>query len=215
MIAHLYNLKFNQTFEIIVVDGDPAGSTINSISIVDVKKMTAPQGRGVQMNTGAGAAKGDILLFLHADCRLKSDSINKICSAFKQKNVAAGAFSLQILSPKKTFRIIEKGVSFRSRLTKIPYGDQAIFMKKQLFFRQGGFKEIPLMEDVEFMRRIKKTGGKITILPAKVQTSARRWEKEGALYCTLKNYTLILLYLLGVSPDRLAKFYNSNPPSSL
>jgi rSAM/selenodomain-associated transferase 2 len=212
MIAHLYNLHLKHTFEIIVVDGDPRGGTINSISLAEVKKIIAPKGRGVQLNRGAGAAKGDILIFLHADSRLNSDALNKIYSAFKQKNTAAGAFSLQIRSPKRVFRIIEMGVSLRGRLTKFPYGDQAIFMKKQLFFRLGGLKDIPLMEDVELIRRIKKTGGKIAILPTKVQTSARRWEKEGVLYCTLRNYALILLYLLGVSPDRLAKFYNSNRP---
>ena len=213
-IMHLDSLNRNAIAEIIVVDGNPLGSTINGISKGSVKKITAPSGRGVQMNTGAISAQGDHLLFLHADVRLPIDAFEKIAATLVQKHVAAGAFSLGISSPRKAFRIIERGVAFRGRLTQIPYGDQAIFMNKKLFFQLGGFKEILLLEDVELMRRIKKKGGKIIILPAKVQASARRWEKEGILYCTLRNHTLILLYLLGVSPARLAKLYRSGAPPS-
>jgi hypothetical protein len=105
------------------------------------------------------------------------------------------------------FRIIEKAVNFRSRITRIPYGDQAIFIEKEFFHQVGRYKEIPLMEDVELMRRIKKAGGKIAIIPRQVQTSPRRWEKEGIIRCTLRNWTLITLYFLGVSPKKLARLY--------
>jgi hypothetical protein len=99
--------------------------------------------------------------------------------------------------------------SFRSRLSRIPFGDQALFIRKEYFNRIGGYKEIPLMEDVELMRRIKRTGDKIWIIPERVMTSARRWEREGVIYCTFRNWTLQILYLLGVSPDKLARFYKS------
>ncbi len=89
----------------------------------------------------------------------------------------------------------------------MPYGDQAIFMRKQYFDQIGGFKDIPLMEDVDLMRRIKKDGRKIHILPDKVTTSARRWQRDGALYTTVRNQILVALFRLGVSPDRLAKYY--------
>jgi rSAM/selenodomain-associated transferase 2 len=207
LLKHLYKLHFNSTFEIIIVDGDGNGSTINSIMVPDVKKVISTRGRGAQMNRGASVARGEIFLFLHADSILAENALDQILATCKRKDVVAGAFSLGIDSRKKTYRLIEAGVSLRSHFTKIPYGDQAIFLKKEIFFQLGGFKVIPLMEDVEFMQRVKKTEGTVSILPAKVWTSARRWEKEGAVVCTLRNWTLITLYLLGVSPERLAKFY--------
>lgn len=212
-IAHLAHLKRRETAEIIVVDGDPLGTTINRILNPGVTKITAPAGRAVQMNAGARAARGDRLLFLHADVRLPMDAFEKIEAALGRRHAAAGAFALGISSRRKAFRIIEWGVAIRSRLTRIPYGDQAIFTSRELFFQLGGFKEIWLLEDVELMRRIKKKVGRITILPAKVAASPRRWEKEGLLYCTLRNLALILLYLLGVSPERLARFYRTRRSS--
>lgn len=207
LLKHLYKLHFNSTFEIIIVDGDRNGNTINSIMGPDVKKVISTRGRGAQMNRGASVARGDIFLFLHADSILAENALDQILATCKRENVIVGAFSLGIDSGKIIYRLIEAAVSLRSRFTKIPYGDQAIFLKKEIFFQLGGFKDIPLMEDVEFMQRVKKTEGIISILPAKVRTSARRWEKEGAVVCTLRNWMLITLYLLGVSPERLAKFY--------
>ena len=212
-IAHLARLNRHSLAEIIVVDGDPLGTTLKSIFKPGANKITAPAGRAVQMNAGARSARGDHLLFLHADVRLPVDAFEEIQATLGRKHIEAGAFSLGISSPRKAFRIIEWGVALRGRLTRIPYGDQAIFIRKKLFFQLGGFKETLLLEDVELMRRIKKKGGKIAILPAKVQASPRRWEKEGLLYCTLRNYAVILFYLLGVSPKRLAKFYSTHRPA--
>jgi hypothetical protein len=98
-------------------------------------------------------------------------------------------------------------VYIRTRITGIPYGDQAIFIKKDFFAGMNGYQEIPIMEDVELMRRIKKSGYKICIIPQRVSTSPRRWEKEGIIYCTLRNWALISLYLSGFKPEKLAKFY--------
>lgn len=208
-LKHLSGLHAGSEFETIVADGDPGGSTIRHISGSKIKSVITPRNRAIQMNRGALAADGKILLFLHADTRLAPDAPAKIIAAMKGENVAGGAFSLGIDSARPVFRLIEKATSFRSRLTKIPYGDQAVFLSRKLFFRLGGFREIPLMEDVDLMRRIKKTGGKIVILPDKALTSARRWEKEGVLYCSARNRMLSTLYLLGVSPDRLVKYYRS------
>ncbi len=207
IIAHLYTLSFSGQFEVIVVDGDPTGNTINVITFGDVKKRTASKGRGFQMNAGAAAARGRILLFLHADTRLGSEALEMILLAMERKGVVGGAFELGIESKKRAFRIIERAVRIRSRITKIPYGDQAIFLERNFFLKIGGFKEIPIMEDVELMGRVKKTGKKIEIIPYQVQTSPRRWETEGLIFCTLRNWTLITLYSMGVSPYRLAKFY--------
>ena len=95
----------------------------------------------------------------------------------------------------------------RSRLTRLPYGDQALFFEREYFRAMDGFREIPIMEDVDLMRRIKKTAGRICILPEKVSTSPRRWKEEGVVYCTLRNWVLVTLFFLGVSPEKLASFY--------
>ncbi|MBW2540096.1 MAG: TIGR04283 family arsenosugar biosynthesis glycosyltransferase [Deltaproteobacteria bacterium] len=206
-LDHLYHLNFSGNFEVIVIDGSPDRNTINTIAHVDVKKDIASKGRGAQMNKGFAVAEGNILLFLHADTILSHDALDLILMAMRPKDIIGGAFKLGIKSNRMAFRIIEKAVNFRSRITRIPYGDQAIFIEKEFFHQVGRYKEIPLMEDVELMRRIKKAGGKIAIIPRQVQTSPRRWEKEGIIHCTLKNWTLITLYFLGISPKKLARFY--------
>jgi rSAM/selenodomain-associated transferase 2 len=208
-IDYIYSLDFDGDAEIIVADGSTGGKTINAINHPDVKKIIAKKGRGSQMNKGAAVASGDVLLFLHADTLLSHDALDQIIAASQSQDVVGGAFDLGIRSEKKIFRAIERGASIRSRLTRIPYGDQAIFIKRRFFNQIGGYKDIPIMEDVDLMRRIKASGKKIKIIPCNVQTTARRWEKEGILYCTLRNYTLIMLYYLGVSPDKLKKFYSS------
>ena len=206
-IARLRHLALDPPPEIIVSDGDPNKSTLRAIRHAGIKTVTAPKGRGSQMNAGARAASGDALVFLHADVRLPTGAYANIAAALKRPGVAAGAFSLGIDAPQKGFRLIEKAVSIRGRLTHIPYGDQAIFIHRKLFSQLGGFSDIPLMEDVDLMRRVKRNGGRIVILADRVQTSARRWQQEGIVYATFRNWALITLYLLGVSPGRLSRFY--------
>lgn len=207
LIEHLYGLPFGNDCEVIIIDGNQSQNTLKAISRGDVKKIASFKGRGAQMNAGAAVAQGKILLFLHADTLLPRPALGQILLALKQPDIAGGAFDLGIDSNRWGFRLIETVASYRSRITRIPYGDQAIFMKKTAFERLGGFEEIPIMEDVDLMRRVKKTGHKISIIPLKVLTSPRRWAKEGLLFSTLRNWTLIGLYLLGVSPQRLSKFY--------
>ena len=207
-IDHLNHRDWNGDLEIIVVDGNPEGNTVNTITRSNVQKIIGKKGRGSQMNRGAAVAGGDILLFLHADTRLSHDALNQIVAATKQPDVVGGAFDLGINSEKKAFRAIELIASTRSRLTRIPYGDQAIFFKKRFFDHIGGYRDIPIMEDVELMQRVKKAGKKIKFISRKVQTDSRRWEKEGIVYCTLRNWSLRALYLLGVSPEKLKKFYS-------
>jgi GT2 family glycosyltransferase len=126
------------------------------------------------------------------------------------KDVVGGAFDLGISSPKWIFRVIETISSFRSRITRIPYGDQAIFMKSGYFRKIGSFSIFPIMEDVDLMLRVGRSGGKIRIIPEKVRTSSRRWEKEGILFCTFRNWLLIMLFFCGVSPVQLAKYYGKD-----
>ena len=207
VIDHLQGLEGNEKTEIIVVDGDPEGGTLIAISHGDVNKIKSPRGRGRQMNEGARIAKGDILIFLHADTELPPDALELIATAMYDERCAAGAFDLGVKSERFIFRIIESVASLRSRITGIPFGDQAIFMRKDYFDKIGGYKDIPIMEDVEMMGRIKKLGDRITIIKQRVRTSPRRWEKEGIISCTLRNWVLQTLYLLRVSPERLSKLY--------
>jgi hypothetical protein len=136
--------------------------------------------------------------------------LNAIGQTLQSGDYVAGAFDLGIDSHRLAFRVIEKIACWRSRLTRIPYGDQAIFIRRDYFRSMGGFQDIPIMEDVDLMRRIKKKGGKIHILRDRVKTSARRWEKEGILYGTLRNWLLVSLFCAGVKPERLARFYAPN-----
>jgi len=208
-LSLLFHSGFHRRAEIIVVDGHPSGTTLREISDFDVIKLTAPAGRGLQMNTGARHASGDMLIFLHADTRMPAEALNEIAAVLSrsENDLVGGAFDLKIASDAKIFRLIEKIASLRSRITRIPYGDQTIFLRRRFFLGMGGFELIPLMEDLALMKRIKNLGEKIVFLDARVCTSARRWEEEGILYCILRNWALTLLYLMGVSPDKLSRFY--------
>ncbi|MBP1735436.1 MAG: glycosyltransferase, family [Deltaproteobacteria bacterium] len=210
IIDHLHSLEGDEIKEIIIVDGDPEGLTLKAISHDDVRQLKSSRGRWIQMNEGAKNAKGNMLLFLHADTELPLDAMRLIATAMKDKRYVAGAFDLGIKSERFVFRAIESAVSLRSRITRIPFGDQAIFVRKNYFDEIGGYKDIPIMEDVEIMERIKKRGDKIFIIPQKVHTSSRRWEQEGILRCTLRNWFLQILYLLRISPHRLSQFYRYN-----
>ncbi len=209
LMDHLESLEGNENCEIIVVDGSPDGGTIKAVARQGVRCIKSPPGRASQMNAGAAMAAGEILIFLHADTRLPRRALDLITQAMARQGLIGGAFDLQIDTERLTLKIIARIASFRSRLTGIPYGDQAIFIRRDDFKRMGGYPEIPLMEDVALMRRIKREGGRIHFIPEPVITSARRWEQEGILYTTLRNWLLLSAYTLGVAPDRLAKYYKA------
>jgi len=208
-IEHLYALEGTKPFEIILVDGHPEKSTLNRFHNDGVIGIEAPKGRGSQMNRGAAVARGDILLFMHADTFLPPKALDLIDRAFRQKNIVGGAFGLGIASDRWAFRLIETVVVLRTRLTRIPYGDQAIFLNSRFFHQIGGYRDIPIMEDVELMGRIKGLDQKIAIVPSRVLTSPRRWDEDGVLYCTIRNWILMSLFLTGVKPEKLARFYRS------
>jgi rSAM/selenodomain-associated transferase 2 len=159
------------------------------------------------MNTGATCASGDILVFLHADTILPTDALLLIRKTFKNEQIVGGAFTLQIQSSSLILRMAAAFSTIRSRITHAPYGDQAIFLRKSFFYAIGGYQDIPLMEDVEFMRRIKKKKGNIVVLPDPVVTSARRWAWEGLYYTILRDTIIIFLFWCGISAEKLAKFY--------
>ncbi len=211
LLEHVSHLKADRPFEVIVVDGDRRADTVSAIRHEAVVSLVSDAGRARQMNAGAAIARGGILIFLHADTELPTGALSRIGHALEDGTCVAGAFDLGIESDRFALKLIAKVASLRSRITRIPYGDQAIFVRKTYFNDIGGYKDIPLLEDAELMHRIKKRGDRICILSDPVNTSPRRWEREGALYCTLRNCAVAALYFMGISPHRLARFYKAHP----
>lgn len=209
ILQHVREVDADGPAEIIVVDGDPEGSSINAIRDEGVRTVAAVKGRARQMNSGAGLATGDILLFLHADTHLPPNAFGLIRAAMNDTGFVGGAFDLGFATPRRIFKITESYVFLRTRLTKIPFGDQAIFIRRDFFDEIGGYRDLPLMEDVDLMQRIRKRGGRICIIPEKVRTSPRRYEQEGIMFTTIRNAMLQLLYALGVPPERLVRWYKS------
>ncbi len=208
LVNHLSTIAGEVTCEVIVVDGDPEGSTLQYLP-PNIQGIIAPAGRGSQMNAGAKLTQAPTLLFLHADTRLPQTALSQIRRTMAQ--VSVGAFDLGIDSPKASLQWISRVSSLRSRLTRIPYGDQAIFIDRATFKQVGGFPNIPIMEDVALMQQLKQQRIPIRIVRDRVLVSPRRWEQEGILRCTLRNWLLLGLYTLGVSPHRLWRWYR--PPS--
>lgn len=207
ILDSIKSVSADTPYETIVVDGDSSGSTITRIADSSILKMTAPRGRALQMNAGAAIASGDILLFLHADTLLPPQAFPKIIAAVFDKHFIGGAFDLKLENRKWIFRAIGCAASLKHRLTRVPYGDQAIFILKSYFEKIGGYPAIPLMEDVELMKRVKQSGGRIKILRETVITSSRKWEADGIIYTVTRNWIIQALYLFGVPADKLEKYY--------
>lgn len=196
-----------QGHEIIVVDG---GSEDDSLAIAQSLAdlaFTGPKGRSAQMNEGAARAKGDILLFLHADTLLPENALELVRSGLNESNRAWGRFNVSLSGSHPMFRIIENLMNWRSCVTSIATGDQGIFVYKNDFDRIGGFAEIPLMEDIELSKRLKKISRPLCITQRLI-TSSRRWEKYGILRTVILMWRLRLAYFLGASPERLARIYS-------
>lgn len=206
----------SQNVEVIVVDGGSVDGTLELVKSLDIKVVSAPTGRAFQMNVGAKVATGEILLFLHADTILPPGFDTMIRAALRSPNQGSakapigGAFALQIDDSLNSLRLIEWGVSWRSRFLQMPYGDQAIFLKAETFHQIDGFPELPIMEDFALVRRL-RSRGHITLIPTPVITSARRWLKKGIIQTTLINQIIIFAYFLGVSPQRLVRWYRYQP----
>jgi rSAM/selenodomain-associated transferase 2 len=194
--------------ERIVVDGGSLDGTEEKAHACGAKVISSPPARSCQMNAGARAAEGAVLLFLHADTRLPPGFEHHVREVLDRPDTVAGAFRLGIEGPFPGLRAIEWLANFRSVFMGMPYGDQAIFIRADWFHRLGGFPDIPIMEDFAFMRRVQRQG-RIGIAPVSVVTSARRYDEFGFWRTTWINQFMIVAYLTGVSPDRLARWYRS------
>jgi len=193
-------------YEIIVVDGGSADRTRQVCEQFGVKVLSSERGRAHQMNRGAGEATGDLLLFVHADTRLPMSALNEITAALRDADCPGGRFDIEIDGAHWMLKIIGALINYRSRMTKVATGDQALFVRRAIFEAMGGFPDIPLMEDIAFCRALKRIGP-MACLHTRVITSGRRWEKDGVWRTILKMWTLKLCYLAGVSPGRLKQYY--------
>ena len=192
--------------QLIVSDG---GSNDNTIEIA--KNFTdfvikGPSGRAPQMNAGAQIATGNIFLFLHADSRIEPASYKKMLHSMKNPEKIGGAFSLCIDSEKWSLKLITRLANIRSKYLGMAYGDQAFFVKSSIFHQMSGFTELPICEDIDFFKRLKKLGS-VVLLKEKALTSPRRWTKEGIWFTTLRNILIATLFKLGFPPRILTKWY--------
>lgn len=193
--------------EVIVVDGGSTDGTAQAVRQSAARLATSGKGRAAQMNRGARQAEGDVLLFLHADTRLPDTAHHDIRDCLEDPRCVGGRFDIRLDSQRPLLRLVGRLISLRSRLTRVATGDQALFVRRAVFERLGGFPEIPIMEDVAFSRALKKEG-RIACLGSRVVSSARRWERNGPVRTILLMWTLKLLYLAGVSPPRLKRLYD-------
>ena len=194
--------------EIIVVDGgsdDGTAGIVRSRSEVGLVELGKP-GRAVQMNEGAAASSGDVLLFLHADTRLPNRWRELVTESIFGRGKAGGRFRFDIAHASRIYRWIAGGTNFRSRFLGITYGDQAIYTTREAFEAVGGFPGIPVFEDARFADRLKKVGG-LDWIDEAVLTSARRWERRGPVRTLLLTWLLRLLFSLFVPARFLARFY--------
>lgn len=188
------------------VDALLAGNTGHRRPRLQVLRGVA-RGRAEQMNAGAQQARGDVLLFLHADTRLPPGAAQAIRRALT-KGSRWGRFDVRLDDPRPALRIVEAAMNARSAFSGIATGDQAIFVERRLFRRLGGYANIPLMEDIELSRRLKRYGRPARIR-SRVQTSARRWQQGGIVRTIVQMWGLRLMYWLGVAPKRLASWYGN------
>ncbi|MBW2337662.1 MAG: TIGR04283 family arsenosugar biosynthesis glycosyltransferase [Deltaproteobacteria bacterium] len=199
-------LPQSEQVEILVVDGGSSDGTDEMARGLGARVLSAAPSKAEQMNAGAAEAQGEVLLFLHADTRLPEKFEEKVLTAVARKGYCAGAFTLGIDSEDWGLRFIERVANWRARFFKLPYGDQALFVSRQLFHEIGGFADYPIMEDFELIRRLKKKS-KIAILPESVITSPRRWQNLGVFKTWLLNQIIIGAYFIGIPPHRLDRWY--------
>jgi rSAM/selenodomain-associated transferase 2/rSAM/selenodomain-associated transferase 1 len=194
--------------EIIVADGGSSDATVEQARSASAVVIVSNPGRSRQMNAGAARATGKTLVFVHADTILPAGWTAVVSATLKDPQVAAGAFAFQVAESFPGKGLLEWTTNLRSRWGQMPYGDQALFLRQSLFEEIGGFRNLPILEDYDLVRRLRRHGRVITCAQA-ATTSGRRWQRSGLLRVTLKNQLIIAGFHLGVAPHKLAHFYRT------
>jgi rSAM/selenodomain-associated transferase 2 len=202
----LRHLRREKPKEIVVVDGGSSDATVALARQQADVVLSGPRGRAVQMNWGAAHARGEFLLFLHADCTLEEGALQEASTWLQRDWVAGGCFQMSIPRRHRLYRSIAACATARVKLTGIVYGDQGLFVRRDLFEKLGGFPPIRLMEDVFFSQKLRRHG-RIVVARRQIEVSARRWEHAGIVRQTLRNWALTAAALCGIHPDRLACWY--------
>ncbi len=192
--------------ELIVVDGGSSDHSVEIARTRGAQVLAVSRGRARQMNAGAAASHADALVFVHADTIVPPTFAADIVSALADPRVAGGRFDIELDESTLVWRALGKLISLRSRVMRSATGDQAIFVRRQTFTGIGGFAEIDLCEDVDFVRRLKRTGT-FACLRSHVITSARRWRRNGMVRTVLKMWLIKSLFLAGVAPAKLQRYY--------
>jgi rSAM/selenodomain-associated transferase 2 len=209
-LAVLQGLR-HRGHEVILVDGGSRDATVDvSRPLVDTLLQTAP-GRAVQMRAGAQAANGSVFWFLHADTRAPEHADRLIAAALQDGSTRWGRFDVQLSERRVSLRLVAALMNTRSRLSGIATGDQGIFVQRTLYEAAGGFPPLPLMEDIALSRTLRRHG-RPAALRQRLRSSARRWEKHGVIRTILLMWSLRLAYFAGVTPDRLARYYQPHLP---
>jgi rSAM/selenodomain-associated transferase 2 len=193
--------------EIVVVDGGSIDASVAIARPLCDTLIDATRGRALQMNAGARASQGDALAFVHADTIVPSTFAADIASALSDPTVVGGRFDVKLDTTALPYRVIGAMISIRSRISRTGTGDQAIFVRRDVFDRLGGFPEFELCEDLEFSRRLKRAG-RIACLRTRVTTSARRWSQDGVVRTVVRMWMIRAMYLMGVPPARLKRMYS-------
>ena len=189
---------------VLVVDGGSTDATVREAQRAGARVLSGPRGRAAQMERGAHEAGCDWLVFLHADTRLEPGWATAVRQ--QGEDVVGGAFRFALDSRRRRYRIVEAGVRLRIAALQLPFGDQALFARRRDFHAAGGFHDLPILEDVDFVRRLRRRG-RLAFLPLAARTSARRWEAQGFLRTTLLNWSVLLLASAGLPLERLARIY--------
>lgn len=192
--------------EILVADAGSTDGTCNVAQSFGARVIVAPRGRAVQMNFASAFATGETILFLHSDTKLPNGYVDEVQRALSQDGVIAGAFRFETDYRSWQMRIVGRSTNLRARWLQLPYGDQGIFLRLADFRRLGGFRELPIMDDFDFIVRARRFG-RIALAQSAAVTSGRRWRELGVWRTMLRNQATVAMYLAGVSPEKLARYY--------